>query len=561
MTATNPRHRWLIIGLMCLPVFIGSLDVTIVSAILPEVITELNLSLDNQYDEASWALSGYLLAYTISMTFTGRLSDIIGRRWVYVICLAIFMFGSWFVTVAHGAPADWYLDVYRRIYPDPDLHIPPSLETRQLYMFIAGRVIQALGAGAMVPVTMALVSDMYPPAERPRPLGFVGSVDTAGWVLGHLYGGVMVKYFGEHGTDIVHWLANIGLTVDVPDWRWLFLFNIPTSLLALVGAWIALQGTDYRPEGEQRFDLLGTLLIVSALIGLNLGLGSPNPESAVSASGIDGAVAGRPEWAMYALGGALLAFLLFIAWERYTKHPLIELKLFAKRNFSVAGFINLCLGFSLAIGLVSIPILINIRLSEPTRDQLLEAAYSAGLVLSGLTVPMALSAVPGGWLTERYGYRRVTMSGLLLATGGFILMASTWTHETSYTLMAAEIAIVGVGLGLSVSPISAALINEAEAGQLGVAAALVLILRLIGMTVAISSLTNYALERIDERALALPDIDDPSPYLVATVDQMNELYYVGAVVCFVGVLAAILLRGGGPVEAVIPPLEPSTRSE
>lgn len=560
MTGTNARSRWLIIALMCLPVFIGSLDVTIVSAILPEVITELNLSLDNQYDDASWALSGYLLAYTVSMTFTGRLSDIVGRRSVYVVCLAIFMFGSWFVTVADGAPSDWFLQVYRRIFPDPDLHIPPSLETRQLYMFITGRVIQALGAGAMVPVTMALVSDMYPPAERPRPLGFVGSIDTAGWVLGHLYGGVMVKYFGENGTQIVDWFANLGITVDTPDWRWLFLFNIPTSLLALVGAWLALRDTGYKPDGSQKFDLWGTLLIVTALVALNLGLGSPSPETTVSSGGV-GEIAGRPTYALYALLLALLTFLLFIFWERYTKHPLINLSLFAKRNFSVAGFINVCLGFSLAIGLVSIPILINIRLSEPSRDELLDAAYSAGLVLSGLTVPMALAALPGGWLTERYGYRRITLIGMGMATAGFILMASTWNYEISYTLMATEIAIVGVGLGLSVSPISAALINEADAGQLGVASALVLILRLIGMTVAISSLTNYALTRIDERALDLPNVEDPNPYLVATFEQMNELYFLGAGVCFVGVLAALLLHGGGMVQAVIPPLAPRSEAE
>lgn len=545
-TPIDKRRRWIILAMLSLPVFIGSLDVTIVSAILPEVITELRLSLDTKYDDASWAISGYLLAYTISMTFTGRLSDIIGRRWVYIICLAIFIFGSWFVTIADDQPAEWYLDIYRQIYPNPDTHIPPPLETRQLYMFIAGRIIQALGAGAMVPVTMALVSDMWPPAERPRPLGLVGAIDTAGWVLGHLYGGVMVKVFGDHGGDIVDAIASIGVTVDVPDWRWLFLFNIPTSLIALVGAWWALRDTSYQPEKGGRFDMVGTMLIITALIGLNVGLGSPTPENAVGADSLSEGTS-RPAYALYLLITAAVTFIGFIVWELRAKHPLINLRMFRRVNYRVAAFINLCMGFSLAIGLVSIPILINIRLDDPTSDELLQAAYHAGLVLSGLTVPLALAAIPGGWLTEKYGYRLVTVGGMALAVLGFVMAALTWDINVSYEMMAGQIAIVGVGLGLTVSPIATALINESDAGQLGVSAALVLIMRLIGMTLALSSLTIYALERVEERVDALPvpeNFNDTNPYLVATYAQMNEIYFVGAGVCLVALLVALWLRGG-----------------
>lgn len=548
MTSGQPsfiphRQRWVILAILSLPVFIGSLDVTIVSAILPEVITELNLSLDTKYDDASWALSGYLLAYTISMTFTGRLSDILGRRWVYVVCLLIFMFGSWFVTVADGQPAEWFVDVYRWIYPNPDTHIPPALETRQLYLFIAGRVIQALGAGAMVPVTMALVSDMFAPGERARPLGMVGAIDTAGWVLGHLYGGVMVKVFGEHGQAIVDALASLGLSVGFPDWRWLFLLNIPLSMIALGGAWWALNDSTYEPQRGSRFDYLGTALITLALVGLNVGLGSPSPEGSVGTTAQSTGPT-RPDFAIYLLIMAAVAFGLFILWEFRTRHPLIDLRMFANRNYWATSLINLCLGFSLAIGLVSIPILINIRLNDPSPGELLDAAYHAGLVLSGLTVPMALAAVPGGWLTERFGFRQVTVGGMALAIGGFLLAALTWDVNISYGLMAGEIAIVGVGLGLTMAPISAALLNEAKPNQLGVSAALLLIMRLVGMTLALSSLTIYALQRIDERVANMSLAQNTNPYLLATYNQMNELYLIGAGVCLLGLLLGLLLRGG-----------------
>ncbi|HLA43738.1 MAG TPA: MFS transporter, partial [Aggregatilineales bacterium] len=100
--AAHSRSPWLVLGFLCIPVFIGAVDLTIVSAILPEVIVSLKLPLETRLDDAFWSITGYLLAYTISMVFVGRLSDIIGRRRVYFVCLLLFMFGSFWVAVAHG---------------------------------------------------------------------------------------------------------------------------------------------------------------------------------------------------------------------------------------------------------------------------------------------------------------------------------------------------------------------------------------------------------------------------------------------------------------------------
>ncbi len=96
------RRPWLILALICVPVFIGSLDLTIVSAFLPEIIVKLELPVQSVIDDAAWVVTGYLLAYTISMTFMGRVSDLIGRRRTYIACLIIFMIGS--VVVAEVDP-------------------------------------------------------------------------------------------------------------------------------------------------------------------------------------------------------------------------------------------------------------------------------------------------------------------------------------------------------------------------------------------------------------------------------------------------------------------------
>src|SRR5215813_3731629 len=177
------QYPRLILALVCLPVFIGALDLTIVSAVLPEVIRSMTIEIQ-KLDVAGWVVTGYFVSYAISMTFMGRVSDLAGRRIVYLVCLAIFFVGSWLVAASPGWPA---AIVQRVIQPFQSFYEDSPSDLAPLYALIVGRVIQAFGAGAMVPVSMALVADLFPPEKRAFPLGIVGAVDTAGWVLGHLY--------------------------------------------------------------------------------------------------------------------------------------------------------------------------------------------------------------------------------------------------------------------------------------------------------------------------------------------------------------------------------------
>jgi MFS family permease len=232
----------------------------------------------------------------------------------------------------------------------------------------------------------------------------------------------------------------------------------------------------------------------------------------------------------------------------------VRLGMFRDINFSAASGTNALVGFCLAIGLVSAPLLVNFRMEDTSGEELRKSAYIAGVLLSGLTVPMALAAIPGGWLSERYGYRVPTALGLALACSGFALTGLTWQSDTSYWLMGAEMAIIGIGLGLTISPIGTAALNTVHEDERGVASALILILRLIGMTVAISSLTIYALDRFDVvREKYLPP-ETPSfeeaitaaetANLEAAVDVINELQFIGAAVSGVALIFALLLRGG-----------------
>lgn len=532
------RSPWTILALLCVPVFVGSIDLTIVSAILPEVVVSLKLPLDTRLDDAAWMITGYLLAYTISMVFTGRLSDMFGRRWVYIIALLVFMFGSLFVATAHTWPVDIYGRVFRAFYPNDR---PPSIEIRTLHMIIVGRVVQALGAGALVPVTIALVGDIFPKNHRARPIGLVGAIDTAGWMLGHLFGGVMVKFFKEYGRffDDVFGLG-------VPDWRTLFIINLLIGIVTLVLVLASLRGVEQNRQ-RGKFDLLGTLLITLSLIALNIGLDSRTADTATSTGQFQNvAEAATNQYTVPLLVGSVIAFLLFLLVESRVRYPLIHLNIFRKQNVSPAAFANVCVGFGLTIGLVALPLLVNFRDGGSDADTIKDAAFISGVLLSCLTIPMALFALPGAWITDRYGYRATTVIGTGLAALGFLMASFTWEVNTSYLIMGLQMSIVGAGLGLTISPIGTAVINAADMDERGSASAMVLALRLVGMTLALSSLTKFAINRVNKlvEEASVGVLDTSELTLLKIVQVVDELLLLGAIVSLVALLAALFMRGG-----------------
>ncbi len=526
----------LVLALACLPVFIGALDLTIVSAVLPTVVSELNIPLQSGLDDATWVVTGYLLAYAVSMTFMGRVSDILGRQRVFLICLAVFFLGSWWVAASDGVPTQWLATLARRISGER-----PDRSLMALNALIGGRVVQAFGAGAMVPVSMALVGDLFPPARRATYLGVIGGVDTAGWVLGHLYGGIMVQY--------------------VP-WQVLFWLNLPVVAVAFVLLWRLLRGLD-QTLATGGVDWLGTGLITLALAGLNIGLGA-NEATGPTAFGLPNE---SPPYAVPLLMIGAVAFVLFLWVERRAAHPLLNLRLFADRNVGAASLTNLLVGFCMMVGLVSVPLLINTA-GAGTSEQ---AALVSGYLLGTFTIPLALSALPGGLLARRIGYRWATTAGLAVALGGFMLM-SLWqpgmarnavelvAGTAAVTVPGADVwwnvlgmisglVLAGIGLGLTMAPIGAAVINAAQPVERGSASALVIILRLVGMTVSVSTMTTYGVRRaqaLSQTALAGVALDD-AQRIAAVIERSStqvatEMALMAAGVCLLALLVALRLR-------------------
>lgn len=555
--AAGPRvNPWLALTFIAIPVFIGSIDLTIVSAFLPEIIVNLQLPVQSVIDDAAWIVTGYLLAYTISLIFMGRLSDVIGRRRAYVLCLIVFMVGSFIVAEVDPAGRDGiagliYNAVFRLTGERPDG------ANIALTTIILGRVVQALGAGALVPVSLALVGDLFPANRRAQPFGAIGAIDTLGWVLGHLYGGVMVRWFSGLNQQIAEgtagWLSIFGTTLPPLDWRMLFWINIPISIIGLILTWLALRGVP-QTRTQARMDWLGTVLVSGALIALVLGLGA-NIEVSSSASSFE-EVGGLPPYAGPVLALAAGLFAAFVFVELRVKDPVFDLRMMARRAVASGLVVNFVVGFCLMIGLVSVPILVNVRI--PDASFLSEAALQVGVLLSALTVPMAIAAIPGGWLSERIGNARTTAIGMLLACIGFTLIWRTWSLEAADGLIAAEMALVGIGLGLTFSPISASVINNADEDKLGVASALVIVMRLLGMTIGVSALTAFASQRLGflataELGASAAQIDPLAAidvYARLTVTVLTEIALVGAMLSALAVIPAVLLRR--PVPATPP---------
>jgi MFS family permease len=378
-------------------------------------------------------------------------------------------------------------------------------------------MVQAFGGGAMVPVGMALVGDLYLPERRARPLGVIAAVDTAGWVVGHLYGGILVRFW---------------------DWRTIFWLNLPLCL----GAFLLIRRMlepDLQSGHKGRMDWLGAALITGALSLLVLGLGAGNdgPEPFLSDPG-----PGRLSIPGPSVAAAGILLLGFVWRESRAEEPLVSLPLFRDRNFAAANAANLLTGFSLFIAIANVPLFINTLVAETPA----QGAWDSGWMLSSLTVPMALAAVPGGWLTERRGYRMVAAAGLVLAILGFVLM-SRWRAATPYGVMAPHLALAGVGFGLVLAPVASAAVNSAPPVQRGAASALVILFRLVGMTAGVSSITAFGLRRADVLTTRLippgASLAEMARIAVLVAEQViRETFWIAGSICVLAAIPVLYLR-------------------
>lgn len=473
-------------------VFLGALDLTVVSTILPQVIYDFEIPLPQGLNQAAWIVTGYLLAYTVTMPFMGRLSDLYGRRRIYLVCLGFFVAGSLVVAFSNS-----------------------------LGLLIAGRVVQALGAGALVPVSMAVIGDVFPAGRRALAFGILGAVDTAGWVVGPLYGALMVANF---------------------NWRWIFIINLPLGIIALPLIWYALRELD-RGVRPGRMDLVGAGLLTVVLASLSLALtggGAASSDSAFASNAQTGT--GLNPYAPALFSISLVAAILFIGQERRAQEPLIDWQMFRTGTFRAAGVVNLLIGGALIAAVVDVPLYVNTVMTLARGWDPAQAALHSGRALALFTASMVVAAPLGGWLTQRFGYRVPALLGLAGALGGFVMLNQWGTSLDDFT-QARDLMITGFGVGLVISPLATAVIDVVAERQRGIAASLVLILRLMGMTIALSALTTWGVYRFDELSGALSVTQTTTAAVAAVSAQvMDEIFLAAGLLCAAALVPALFLK-------------------
>ena len=491
MTRRPPSPRT-ILWIVGFGVFVAADDLTVVSTMLRPIIRDLGIILPDGLDDAAWIVNAYLIAFVAVMPFMGRLSDIVGRRRTFVGSMALFGAGSVVIALSNSFGP-----------------------------FLFGRVITALGGGAMVPVGLAIVADAYREQRRARALGVLGAIETLGWVWGPLYGALIVRFL---------------------TWRWQFWLNIPLAIFGIVASWWALADHDTRRQAA--IDWFGAVTLTVALISLNVALlGTAEIQSV---TGLDELTGGSDAGLRWFFVVAAVATIAFVIRQHRAKDPLIDFSLFRGRNLTAAVFINFLVGAALVIAMIDVPLFVNVVEIDVERS-----AIIAGWVLSSLTAAMAAASYVGGRYTESTWYRPPVVAGLAMATGAYIVIGLTWDVDISYSWMALQLALLGVGLGLVVAPTSAAVVDEASDDRRGTAAGLVVMLRLMGFSVGLSGLTAYGLWRFNQLrgSLVLPPIGDPGfqealerGQAELTTSALSETLLAAGVVVALGLVATLWMR-------------------
>jgi len=474
-------------------VFIAADDLTVVTTMLRPIISDLGIILPDGLDDAAWIVNAYLIAYVAVMPFMGRLSDVLGRRRVYIAALTLFLVGSIIIPM-----------------------------TNTLGPFLFGRILTAMGGGALVPIGMAAVSDAYKEKKRARALGVLSAVDTLGWVWGPLYGAMIIRFLA---------------------WRWQFYLNVPLAIVGIIAAWYILEDAT-EEQRKTRIDWTGAGLLTTALVALNLALlGSAEIQSV---TGLEELTGGTGSGLMWLYPVALLAGVGFIFNQRRTKDPLIDPGLFHGRNLVAAVTVNFFVGATLVIAMVDVPLFINV-----VELNLENAAVRTGWVLSALTASMSIAAYVGGRITESRWYRPPVLIGLGMAAVAFFLMGLGWDVTTGYRVMAVQLAVLGIGFGLVMAPTTAAVVDAAPPDRRGTAASLVMVFRLIGLSVGLSGLTAWGLHRFNQLRddIVLPPLTDPNYAEAAsaasaelTAASLAETFVAAGVLIVIGWFVAMLMR-------------------
>ncbi len=408
----NQRAKMEILVAIMLGLFLGALDQTIVSVALPTIVTDLG-----GQALLTWTITIYLLTSTITVPFYGKLSDLYGRKPLLMIGIVLFLIGS----ALSGL----------------------SQNMTQLIVF---RGIQGLGAGALFPISLAVIGDLFTPAERGKYQGLFGAVFGLSSIVGPLLGGFLT----EHAS-----------------WHWIFYVNLPIGLVALYVIWHLLPNVR-RPGASHNLDFLGAGVFTVGVGALLVGL--TNKQTA--------------DWSDPGVGGLILVGLalgaVFVFVESRAREPIVPLNLWKDRTYATSIIATFLISFGFFGAAIFLPQWFQfVQGATPTNSGLYTLALLAGLIIS---------SVGSGILVARTGkYKLIILGGLALMAVGLFLMSHIQA-DTSLPVLWAWMFVTGLGIGPTLSVFTIVVQNAVPVRALGVATSNLTFFRQIGGSVGLALL-------------------------------------------------------------------------
>jgi len=424
------RAKMEILFAVMLGLFLGALDQTIVGPALPKIVTQLNGN-----DIYVWAVTSYLLTSTISVPFWGKLSDLYGRKPLFIIGIVLFLIGS----ALSGL----------------------SQDMNQLILF---RGFQGIGAGSLFPIALAIIGDLFSPAERGKYQGLFGAVFGIAFIAGPLIGGFLTDNFG---------------------WHWIFYVNIPVGLVALFFIFRLLP-TVKNPRATRNFDILGGVIFTIATTLLLIGLTEKGQTNATTHAlndwfdAIPVTLFGQSITVSVAalLGVSLVGVVLFVLAEARAKEPIVPLNLFRNRTYAASMVATFFAAFAFFGAIIFLP-----RWFQIVQGY---SSTNSGLAALPLMVGLIASSIGSGLIVARTGrYKWLTVGAIV--TMGVATALMTQLHAgTPVGIVWLWMFIAGLGVGPTFAVFTLIVQNAVPFNMLGVATSNLTFFRQIGGTVALA---------------------------------------------------------------------------
>lgn len=406
----SSQRRWAVTAGVITGMFLAALEATVVGTAMPTVIASLGGL--NHY---SWVFSAYLITATVTVPVWGKLSDLYGRRLLYQIGIAIFLLGS----------------------------ALSGMSTSMMHLVIF-RAIQGLGAGALVPLGMTIIGDIYTVTERAKMQALFSGVWGLSSVIGPVVGGFIT---------------------DQLSWRWVFYINLPVGLLTALILGLALK----EPKRTERpaIDYAGAALLIAAITLLMLALveGGAKLSTLFAARNL------------MLFAGAVVLTAIFIRVERRAADPVVPFKLFRNRVVLISVVAGFLAGVAMFGAISFVPLF--------AQGALEMTATQAGSLLTPLMLSWVGMSIIGGRILIRVGYRPLCIAGFTLLTLGFVLL-SMFQRATPRVWLYVDLILIGAGLGLTMLTLLIAVQQAVSRAQLGIATSLNQFSRSIGGAVGVA---------------------------------------------------------------------------